>query len=133
MKRAYTLPEANAMLPLLRAIASEIVERRARRRELANVREELEAARTPEGLTQNLAALDSEVYEQDEGLRQCRQELEDLGLAILRQSPLTIHISGRSRSGPVVFCWQEDESEVRYGHAAGEEEEQRRPLRIKAR
>jgi hypothetical protein len=133
MNRVYTLPEANAMLPLLRAIAAEIVERRARRRDLVQLREQLESARTPEGLTQNLAALDAEICEQDEALRTCRQELEDLGLAILRQSPLTIHIVGRSRSGPVVFCWQEGEQGVNFGHALGEEEDHRRPLRIKAR
>lgn len=132
MKRVYTLPEANAILPLLRAIAAEIIERRNRRRQLAGIREQLESARTPEGLTHTLSDLDAEIYEQDEALWRCRRELEDMGMTTLRQSPLTVHITGRSRSGPVVFCWQEGESSVCFGHPHGQEEDQRRPLRIRA-
>jgi hypothetical protein len=39
---------------------------------------------------------------------------------------------GRDRNGTteVVFCWQEGESSVCFGHPMGEEEHQRRPLRV---
>jgi len=132
MKRVYTLPEANAILPMVRTIAAEMVERRARRRQLSELREELESCRTPEGLLQSLAEVDAQVFEQDEALRRCRTELEGLGMTVLRQTPLTVHISGSSRSGPVVFCWQESEDSVCHGHPVGQEQEHRRPLKIKS-
>jgi hypothetical protein len=130
MKRTYTLPEANQALKLVRAIAAELVERRAARRTLNRQREQLEAAETPEGLRGELAELDARIWEHDEGLARCKSELEDLGMTVLRTNPLTVHIPGTSRAGDVVFCWQEGEGSVCYGHPLGEEEHQRRPLRV---
>ena len=61
-------------------------------------------------------------------------KLEELGMTVFRVNPLTIHIPGNSKNGPVVFCWQEGEgSNVCYGHPVGEEREQRRPLKVKQR
>lgn len=130
MKRTYTLQEANTALKLVRAIAAELLERRTERRSLARQREQLEAAQTPEGLRGELAELDARIWEHDEGLTRCRHELEDLGMTVLRTNPLTVHIPGTSKSGAVVFCWQEGESSVCFGHPLGQEEHQRRPLRV---
>ena len=134
----YTLKEANEVLKLVRVIAAEMLERRTERRELARERDRLESANTPEGLRSELAELDARIWEHDEALHNCRHELEDLGLTVLRTNPLTIHIPGRSlpkhgsdqQGRDVVFCWQEGEEAVGFGHHLGEEEHQRRPLRV---
>ncbi|GAB4145393.1 MAG: hypothetical protein Fur0037_13300 [Planctomycetota bacterium] len=133
MKRTHDIAEANAMVPLLEAIASEVVERRALRRKLQAERAALERASSPEGLSSALASLDARICDQDEGLQRARRELEQMGLTVLRIEPLTIHIQGQSRSGPVVFCWQEGEDHVCFGHEVGREEDARRPLRLKSR
>ncbi len=130
MKRTYTLPEANQALKLVRSIAAELLERRTERRSLARQREQLEAAATPEGLRTELAELDARIFEHDEGLARCQNELEGLGMTVLRTNPLTVHIPGTSRTGEVVFCWQEGEGSVCFGHPVGEELHQRRPLRV---
>jgi hypothetical protein len=132
MKRVYTLPEANQALRLVRAIAAEVVERRTARRALARQRDQLEAAVTPEGLRSELAELDARIWEHDEAMARCRKELDDLGMTVLRLSPLTVHMSGTSRRGEVVFCWEEGEGSVCFGHPIGEEKHQRRPLRVRA-
>ena len=132
MNRIYTLPEANRVLPLLASIAKEFVERRALRRSLHREREQLETARTPEGLRGELSELDIRISDQDDGLATCRREIEDMGMSVLRTNPLTVHIPGQSRSGPVVFCWEEGENTVCFGHPLGDELEARRPLRLKA-
>ena len=89
-----------------------------------------------------LSELDARIWEHDEALYNCKHELEDLGLTVLRTNQLTVHIPGRSKPGrgrknvaanqeqEVVFCWQDGENEVRFGHSLGEEEHQRRPLRV---
>ncbi|MBP8301171.1 MAG: DUF2203 family protein [Planctomycetes bacterium] len=51
----------------------------------------------------------------------------------MRTNPLTVHIPGQSKTGAVVFCWQEGEGAVCYGHPTGQEKEQRRPLQIRAK
>ncbi len=130
MKRTYSLPEANQALKLVRAIAAELLERRTTRRALSRQREQLESANTPEGLRGELAELDARIWTHDEALARCKNELEGLGMTVLRTNPLTVHIPGTSRSGDVVFCWQEGEGSVCYGHPPGEEEHQRRPLRV---
>lgn len=133
MMRTYSLPEANQALRLVRSIATELLERRTDRRALARQREELEAAVTPEGLRSELAELDARIWEHDEAIGRCKSELESLGMTVLRTNPLTIHIPGQSKGGRVVFCWQEGEGSVSHGHPVGEEEHQRRPLRVRAR
>jgi hypothetical protein len=130
MKRPYTLPEANQILKLVQAIAAEMLERRNTRRTLARQREQLEAAETPEGLRSELAELDAQIFTHDEGTARCKAELEGLGMTVLRTNPLTVHIPGTSKAGAVVFCWQEGESTVCFGHPVGQEEHQRRPLRV---
>lgn len=132
MKRIYSLPEANQVLPLVRSIAREFVERRLLKRSLDREREQLETARTPEGLRGELSELDVRIGDQEEAMTHCRKELEGMGMTVLRTNPLTVHIPGHSRSGPVVFCWEEGEDSVCFGHPLGEEEEARRPLRLKA-
>jgi hypothetical protein len=132
MKRTYTLAQAKSALKLVAAIAREFAERRDEARILRRQRRDLEAARTPEGLRSELAELDARIAEHDEGMLGCRRELEGLSLAILQQQPLTLHFPGTSRSGPVVFCWVEGDESLGYGHAPGEEEDPRRPLRLKS-
>ncbi len=130
-KPKFTLDEANSHLPLVRDIAAEIMERRKLRRRLTRQRERLEAAATPEGLTLALSDLDARIFEQDQGLERAQQELGDLGLVVLRTNPLTVHFPGETRNSQVVFCWQEGERSVCHGHAVGEEQEPRRPLKVR--
>ena len=128
---SFTLDECAAILPLIRSIAAEIVERRNQRRELDRTRTQLETATTPEGLAESLADLDARIFEHDTALHRATHELELMGLILLRTDPLTIHFPGRARSGEVVFCWQEGEPSICHGHAPGEEEEPRRPLMVR--
>ena len=112
-------------------MAGEIGERRAEKRRLRRLREQLGTARTPEGLRTAVQAIDSRLNRLDAGISAARLEFETLGLEVLRMSPLTIHIPGRTLDGQVVFCWQTDETEVHHGHLLGEEESARRPLQLR--
>ena len=127
----FTLDQCTALLPLVGAIADEIVERRSEKHRLVRLRDRLEEHESPEGLTSSLAELDARIYELDTGLTTATGEIEGLGLKLLRLNPLTIHFPGRTRNGEVVFCWQEGERSVCHGHAVGEEEEPRRPLKVR--
>lgn len=127
----FTLDQSRSLLPLVRAIADEIIERRNDKQKLTRLRDRLESAPTPEGLKVALASLDARIFEHDTALRRSNAELESLGLTVLRFKPLTIHFPGHTRNGEVVFCWQEGENSVCHGHAVGEEEEPRRPLKVR--
>ncbi|MGC6486069.1 MAG: DUF2203 family protein [Planctomycetota bacterium] len=129
MQTRYTLDEANEALRLVRVIALELADRRA---ELLPLRVAAERAADRADY-----ARDARLRELEEASERCRSELEQLGLTILREEPLTLHFPGASRveggddpQQPVVFCWQEGEDAVGFGHADGEEEHPRRPLRV---
>lgn len=127
----YSLDQSTRILSLVKAIAHEFVERRRQHRQMMRVRDELESSSTPEGLRQSLSDLDAMICENSSAITLSNSELEDLGLTILRQQPLTVHFPGRTRNGNVVFCWQEGEETLCHGHAIGEEEEPRRPLKVR--
>ncbi|MAD33055.1 MAG: hypothetical protein CMJ88_04790 [Planctomycetes bacterium] len=142
VRTRYTIEQANEALKLVRVIAAELMERRDTRREMASRRSDLEAAAKPERLRSQLAELDARIWEQDEALLRCRRELDDLGMKVFRDDPLTIHIPGRglpklTRRGQViepgrelVFCWKEDETGVEFGSNTGDDEQQREPLPV---
>ena len=135
MQTRYTLDEANQALRLVRVIAREMAERRD---ELLRLSDRARAARRSADDEQGVDyAQAARVRELEEASGRCRAELQQLGLTILREDPLTLHFPGASRvpegadaGPPVVFCWQEGEDAVDYGHADGEEEHPRRPLRV---
>ncbi len=130
--KRYSLAQAEQMLPLIETIAAEIAERHKTRRELHRLRVELESEVTPEGLSSSLADIAARIYDQTEGIRGAIDELVELGLTVLRLNPITIHIPGRSVSGPLVFCWQPGDSGIQHGHRVGEEDDPRRPLKVRA-
>lgn len=127
----YSLDQANALLPLLHSIATEIQERREEQRRLARLRDDLQAALTPEGLFHSLVEIDARLRELQLGLRESLRELEALGVEIRRLNPLTVHIPGSARSGDLVFCWQLGEGRIEHGHPAGDEQAPRRPLHLR--
>ena len=132
MQTQYTLVQAKSLLPLVQAIVHELVERRAQKRQAKKLIESLESAGSPEGLCLSLAELDAQLAAADEGLELGKRELQALGLVVMRMNPVTIHFPGTSRNDRLVFCWQENERGVCYGHAVGEEEDPRRPLRVRS-
>ena len=132
MKARYNLADANRLLPLLRSIAAEIEERRAERRRLTRLRDELESAATPEGFSRALVEVDTQQSEHRHAIDVALHEFEGLGLSILRTNPLTVHIPGDTQRGPIVFCWQHGEEHIAHGHLEGEEDDPRRPLRVRA-
>lgn len=127
----YSLTQANDLLPLVKAIAAELVERRTERQRALKTKEELEHAHSPEGLHQAITDLEIEIAHHDQGVAESRKELEGLGLTVLRMNPLTIHFPGRATPQTVVFCWMEGDAAIDHGHLAGEEDEPRRPLRVR--
>lgn len=131
MPQHFTLAQSNALLPLIRAIAREIVERRQQRRRIRRMLTELRESGSPEGMSMAIRELEDRLDELDAGIADACRELVDLGVRVLRINPLTVHIPGTTRTEEIVFCWQEGEDTIRHGHHVGEEEDPRRPLRIR--
>lgn len=127
----FTLTQATDLLPLVKAIASELVERWNGRQAAMKQRRNLEDAHSPEGLSSAIGELGDTIRAHDEAIAQAQRELEGLGLTVLRLHPLTVHFPGRANMQDVVFCWMEGDQGIEHGHLVGEEDEPRRPLRVR--
>jgi len=125
----FTLAASNALLPIVESIVSEIVERRDRRSRLRNTRALLRRATTPEGLTRALSDLDARIWDDEDRIRRAHKELEAMGLEVLRLDPVVVHFPGAIDGQELVFCWEEGDSAVAYGHPIGGEQDPRLPLR----
>ncbi len=101
--------EAKSLLPLLRAIAKEVRERRSEVQRIEALRTDLDYASltTPEGFASTLQDLDNELRIHQRGLDEALRELYGLGLEVPSIEPLTVHIPGTSNGSEVVFYWQE--------------------------
>lgn len=116
--RRCTLAQCNAMLPLIRAIASELIERRQRFRALRSTRRELERSYSPEGLGVALADLETQILHEEDGILRVCEELTRHGLTVHRLSPLIVHFPGENGSD-AAYCWREDEEAVAVHHPGG--------------
>jgi hypothetical protein len=119
----------------LRSIGAEVRALRTERRELDRLVKELESEAdrsTSEGVESALTEAQFRQREVQWQLRRCEQETQALGLTVQSLNPFTVHIPGRTRSGELVFCWEEGERTIGHGHELGEENEPRRPLRIRS-
>ena len=117
----FTLGECNAILPLVRSVASELVERRMQFRELRSTRKELAKAHSPEGLGVAISDIDAQILEHEDGILRACEELSRHGLTVHRLSPLVVHFPGKSEQSKVMFCWSEGEPHVAHHHDCEED------------
>jgi len=104
------LAGAKALLPLIRAIAAEVKDRRIELSRLHGLRNDLihhSGKVSPEGFTVALEDLEQAARMEQRGLDRALRELERLQLEVRSIQPLVIHIPGRTSTGDVVFCWEE--------------------------
>ncbi|OHB76069.1 MAG: hypothetical protein A2W31_16875 [Planctomycetes bacterium RBG_16_64_10] len=118
-QRLFTVQEANAMLPLVRAIATDlaqlsrdVIERRQRLAHLLAGRE-LDQ-RDP--YASELAQIEDEVLKDSERLRGYVEELQELGVEPKNGPDGLIDFPARHDGRIVYLCWKLGEPEVMYWH-----------------
>ncbi len=117
--RHFTIDEANAMLPLVRAIvadlvdlASDVVERRQRLDHLLEGRDIGES----DPYSQELAYVERELEAETERLRGFERELSDLGVELQSSTKGLIHFPALIDEREVYLCWKCNEPEVAFWH-----------------
>jgi hypothetical protein len=117
--RIFTLEQANAMLPLVRAIAKDLAELS---RDVIERRERLNALLAGRGqqsrdiYSEELAQIDDELAKDSDRLREYVRELEELGVE-LKNPPEGLVDFRCLMDGRVVYlCWKLDEPEIQHWH-----------------
>lgn len=121
MKARLNMDEAKALLPLLKSISFEVRERRKNQTRLENLRNELTLAtrQSPEGFTQALQDIDTQLANVRYELRKALQELEELGLEVPSLKPLVVYIPGTAEGKEVIFYWEEGDPTLETGADLG--------------
>lgn len=131
--KLFTVEEANAMLPLIRAIAGDMValsrdvdERRDRLNQINDHRE----SDSSNPYTDEVAHIEQEVVKDIERIEEYARELSQLGVepkgALQGLVDFPAKIDGRI----VYLCWQYNEPEVLYWHAIDGGFAGRQPLTV---
>jgi hypothetical protein len=115
----FTVEQANAMLPLVRAITTDLV---ARFQEVADRRQRLRrlvAGRDLESgdpYTSELVQIQEELNKEVGELEGYMDELRQLGVELKSPSEGLVDFPARLDGRPVYLCWQLGEPEVMYWH-----------------
>ena len=118
-KRFFTVEEANAALPLVRAIVDdlaqlsrEVIERRERLSVLMDGRERDERGPYREELTQ----IEEELEKDSQRLQEYVEELRELGVEPKNGTDGLVDFPALIDGREVYLCWKLDEPEVLYWH-----------------
>jgi hypothetical protein len=118
-KKFFTVAEANATLPLVRAVVRDIAELahslRERHERLARVRPP-ERGQIPEAYREELEQVQAEFERDQERMQEYEQELQDLGVELKDYDKGLIDFPSRMSGREVYLCWRLGEPSVQYWH-----------------
>lgn len=128
-----TIDQANAMLPLVKAItadlcllARDLAERRARVRALKRNRN----LDSDDYYSEELAQIEEAIEQESEQLNDYIAELHQLGVEPESTVDGLIDFPGQFEGRPVYFCWQLGEPEILFWHGRSESFVDRQPLAL---
>ncbi len=130
-KKFYSLDEANRALPLVKAIVGDIVnlygQIRDRRDRLAAITgPDSSHSRRDDIYSEEVAEMESSVYQDIERLQEYVSELDQLGIDLKDPQTGAINFSGLLEGREISLCWKQGENQITHWHEvdSGEEEHQ---------
>ncbi len=130
-ERLFTVDEANASLPLVRAITKDVVELTRELVERGDRLDLLKSRREPDVedvYSEELGEIESELHNDAARLRGYVDELTDLGVELKSARMGLIDFPTIIDEQPAYLCWQLGEPEVLHWHSREGGYEDRRPL-----
>ena len=129
--RSFTVGEANALLPTVRALAESLV---AHRKALAAARAErtriaVAVAGNGGGVDpQRVADLDERIAEELRGVARSVNGIHELGAVVKDPDTALVDFPARRGDEDVFLCWRLGEDEIEYWHGIDEGFAGRKPL-----
>jgi hypothetical protein len=120
IKKLFTIEEANATLPLVRAIATdlatlsrEVIERRER---LATLHKNRRPSKSQDAYSEELSQIEDELTKDSERLHEYVEELRALGVEPKNGPEGLIDFPCQMEGRVVYLCWKLGESEILHWH-----------------
>ncbi len=122
-RKLFTVEQANATLPLVRAIASDladlardVIERRERVKAILAMREGIGGRREPDPYEEEVALVQEELDRDIRRLQEYVEELRALGVEPKGATEGLVDFPAMIDGRPVYLCWKVGEPEVLYWH-----------------
>ena len=127
-KPAFTVAEANKVLPLVRSIAADAVADTTRLQELGVERRSLETRADAVAHRATLERLRAEAEERARRIDGYARELSELGVSLQDPARGLVDFPSERLGRPVQLCWVLGEPPVSHWHGLDESFEDRRPI-----
>ena len=122
-RKVFTVEQANAALPLVRAIAGDLAElardviaRRERVKAILAMRERMGDRRSSELYDEEVALVEEELERDIRRLQEYVEELRELGVEPKGATEGLVDFPAMMDGRPVYLCWKVGEPEVLYWH-----------------
>jgi len=126
-RRTYTIEEANALMPQVRAVLLQLaVEQRRLDAAHADMHHQLDADGDPASAAQ-AARLESETTRIREGMQSLLAHLGDMGIELRDIEMGLVDFPGERDGEPVWLCWRMADARVAFWHRTDEGYATRRP------
>jgi hypothetical protein len=126
--RAFTVEQANRMLPLVRRIVSDIVEAHQAWGRAVQAYETAATFTRADAPSNQLGVLESDVRRIAADIEGYLGELRELGVDFKGFDLGLVDFPGERDGRPICLCWKLDEDEVRYWHEISDGYVGRQPL-----
>jgi hypothetical protein len=126
-RRTYTIDEANALVPEVRAVLLQLA---VQHQHVGQAHEELHDLLSANGAGQNAereARLEREIAELDAGIRGLLNHLATLGVQVRDLEMGLVDFPGERDGRPVWLCWRLSDPRVSHWHGTDEGFASRRP------
>ena len=133
--KLFTIEDANACLPLVRAIVSDMVQLAGDLDERRIRLEKLTAGRdmdAPDLYGDELAQIEEELAKDAAHLEEYIDEVAELGVETSSVTEGLIGFPSKMEGQSILLCWRFDEPDVAYWREPGEGSAERRPLPLTA-
>jgi hypothetical protein len=126
-RRTYSIDEANALLPEVRAVLLQLaIQQRRLDATHAEMHRRLSGNGDPEAMSR-ASRLETEVSEIGEGMRALLSHLEGLGVQLRDVEMGLVDFPGEREGRPVWLCWRLSDPSVAHWHGTDEGYASRRP------
>ncbi len=116
-KKVFTLKEAKEVLPQIKLLVDEIVEKRENFYEKIEKYEEEERDRNDE---LELMYLKTEIVSLNQEINELIEIIESFGAYVKSLDPMLIDFPSVHKDKPIFLCWEEGEETIEYWHGIDE-------------
>lgn len=129
--RYFSVKEANSILPQIKVLVEEIVEKREEIYKNISIYEELKEVENLNKIDQlELLYAKSMVKLLDDEIKELVETIQNFGVLVKSIDPVILDFPAKNEDEDIFLCWKEDEEEILFWHGIYEGFNGRKPVSL---